>query len=111
LRKENKKLMNEQKRAINDRLQCAVDELEDRVRQQVERLSQLNFKYGIQIGELKAENMRMLHEIRSLHHCQHVAAWLYFNLRYHYCDTFLGLLFVLILLICGLIYWLHRASR
>ena len=89
-------------------MQRAVDELEDRVRQRVERW--LEFKYDYQIRELRAENVRMLHEIRLLHHCQHFAAWLYFNLRYHYCDTFIGLLLMLILLICGLIYWLW-ASR
>jgi hypothetical protein len=109
LRKENKKLMNEQKRAINDRLQCAVDELEDRVRQQVKR--QLEFKYDNQIRELNAQNERMLLEILLLHHCQYFATWLYFNLRYHYRDKFFGLLFILIVLVGWLIYWLHRASR
>ena len=104
LRKENKRLMNEQKRTIDDRMQRAADELEDRVRQQVQRF--LEYKYDHQIREMRAENARMLHEIHLMHHCQHFAAWLYFKLKYEYCDTFLYLLLILIVLICVLIYWL-----
>ena len=108
LRRRNKQLMNEQQRTINERMQCAINELEDKVRCQVER--ELDFKYANQIKELRAENMRILYEVRLLHHCQHFTAWLYLNLRYRYGETFLVLLLLLILLICWLI-WLRWNSH
>lgn len=108
LNNENKQLMSEQQRIINERLRCAVNELEDKVRLQVER--KLDFIYGNQIRELRAENIRILHEVHLLHHCQHFTAWIYFNLRYRYGDTLLGILFILIVLIfCMVItYWLRH---
>ena len=107
LHSENKQLMSGQQRIINEHLRCAVNELKDKVQWQVE--SNLDFKYGNQIRELRAQNMRILDEVQLLHHCQHFTAWLYFNLRYRYGDKFLGLLFILIVLIvCMFITWLTR---
>ena len=107
-RKQNKQLMNEQQRTINGLIHGAVNEIEDKVRRQVE--GQIDLKYADQIRQLRAENMRILYELRLMHHCQHFTALLYFYLH-RYGHSVLGAMLVLILLICGLIYWLRLNLR
>ena len=117
-RKQNKQLMNEQQRTINTHIYGAINEIEDKVRRQVEgqidlrhanhirELRKLDLKYADQIRELRAENRRILYELRLMHHCQHFTALLYFYLH-RYGHSVLGAMLVLILLICGLIYLLR----